>query len=91
MEQIEQIEQIEEKVHEFIARELLWNDGGKLDSETQIIEEGVIDSLGLFRLVAFLEEMFRIRVPEEELLAENFETIRTIAQYVKGRMNSEAA
>ena len=37
-----------------------------------------IDSLGLIRLVAFLENDLGIRVEDEELLAENFATLRAL-------------
>ncbi len=37
-----------------------------------------IDSLGLIRLVAFLENDLGIRIEDEELLAENFATTRTL-------------
>jgi acyl carrier protein len=37
-----------------------------------------IDSLGLIRLVAFMESDLGIRVEDEELLAENFATLRAI-------------
>jgi acyl carrier protein len=37
-----------------------------------------IDSLGLIRLVAFLETELGIRIEDEELLAENFVTTRTL-------------
>ena len=39
-----------------------------------------IDSLGLIRLVAFLESDLGIRVEDEELLAENFETVRKLGE-----------
>ena len=37
-----------------------------------------IDSLGLIRLVAFMESDLGIRVEDEELLAENFATVRAL-------------
>jgi acyl carrier protein len=37
-----------------------------------------IDSLGLIRLVAFMEGDLGIRVEDEELLAENFATLRAL-------------
>lgn len=39
-----------------------------------------IDSLGLIRLVAFLESDLGIRIEDEELLAENFETVRKLGE-----------
>jgi acyl carrier protein len=39
-----------------------------------------IDSLGLIRLVAFLENDLGYRIEDEELIAENFTTLRRLGQ-----------
>jgi acyl carrier protein len=39
-----------------------------------------IDSLGLVRLVAFLETDLGIRIEDEELIAENFATLRQLGE-----------
>jgi acyl carrier protein len=39
-----------------------------------------IDSLGVIRLVVFLETDLGIRVEDEELIAENFETLRRMGE-----------
>jgi len=45
-----------------------------------------IDSLGLIRLVAFLESDLNVRVGDDELLAENFATARSIAMLINPKM-----
>jgi acyl carrier protein len=37
-----------------------------------------VDSLGVIRLVAFLENEFGYRIEDEELIAENFATLRNL-------------
>jgi acyl carrier protein len=37
-----------------------------------------VDSLGVIRLVAFLEKEFGYRIEDEELIAENFATLRKL-------------
>lgn len=44
-----------------------------------------IDSLGLIRLVAFMESDLGIRVEDEELLAENFATLRAIEALIASK------
>src|SRR2546430_15560253 len=41
-----------------------------------------IDSLGVIRLVAFLETDLGIRVEDEELIVENFETLRKLGKLI---------
>jgi len=44
----------------------------EITPETELIERGVLDSLEILRLVAFLEEQFAIPVPIEEFVPHNF-------------------
>ena len=50
-----------------------------------------IDSLGLIRLVAFLESDLNVRVEDDELLAENFATARNIAMLINPKMERLSA
>lgn len=71
-------------IRDFIGKELLR--GGRefpLDEETNLIESGVVDSLGIQKLVAHLESGFRIEILDEELLPENFETIGAIDRFLE--------
>jgi D-alanine--poly(phosphoribitol) ligase subunit 2 len=47
--------------------------------DTELIEQGVLDSLEVLRLVSFLEERFGIVVPVEEFVPENFRTPAMVA------------
>lgn len=48
-----------------------------------------IDSLGLIRLVAFLESELHIRVEDEELLVDNFATPRALANLIRSKTGGE--
>ena len=48
-----------------------------------------IDSLGLIRLVAFLENDLGIRIEDDELLAENFETVRKLGELLASKGQAE--
>ena len=61
-------------------KEYIDNNRGSLPPITDPDEPLRIDSLGLIRLVAFLENDLGIRVEDEELIAENFATLRTLGE-----------
>jgi acyl carrier protein len=44
-----------------------------------------IDSLGFVRLVAFLESDLGVRLADEELVAENFESLRTLGKLLASK------
>ena len=45
----------------------------------------IIDSMGMMRLVAFVEETFAISVPLEDITIQNFRTIEAIDEYLVRR------
>jgi len=61
-------------------KEYLDNTRGSLPPVTDPDQRLHIDSLGVIRLVAFLESDLGIRVEDEELIADNFATLRQIGQ-----------
>ena len=51
-----------------------------------IIEGGLVDSLGLFKLIAFIDEKLGVKIAPEEIVLENFATIGAIAALVGARL-----
>jgi acyl carrier protein len=50
-----------------------------------------IDSLAVVRLVAFLESDCGIRIEDEELVAENFATLRTLGELIASKSTAVEA
>ena len=61
-------------------KEYIDNNRGSLPPVTDPDEPLQLDSLGLIRLVAFLESDFGYRVEDEELIVENFATVRSLGE-----------
>ena len=78
-----------ENVRNFIVENLMRDTGTtRLEPTDNLIELGIIDSLGIQKLIGFLESSFSIEISDEELLPENFETVTAICSFVNGKMNS---
>lgn len=77
---------IADSVRNFIVDEAQW-DGPReqLSDDYPLLEKGLIDSLGVFHLVTFLEGEFGVEVQDEELVPENFGTIANIARLVASK------
>jgi acyl carrier protein len=75
---------IEETIRRFLIDEL---DGppAQLTTDYPLIERGVLDSLGLFHLVSFLESTYDIKVDDLELTLDNFRSIEAITGLVKSK------
>ena len=72
-------------------KEYIDNNRGSLPPITDPDEPLQIDSLGLIRLVAFLESDFGYRIEDEELVAENFETLRKLGALLASKEPTQIA
>ena len=84
--------QIETAVRDFVSEKFMFGQGGdKLASDTSFLEGGLIDSTGVLELVMFLEEKYRVKVADEEMLPENLDSVRAIASYVTRKLAARSA
>ena len=80
---------VEQKVRSFILENFMFsNDDSALDSRESLLEKGVIDSTGVMELVAFLEDEYKFRVNDDELVPENLDSVRNIVAFVDSKQPS---
>ena len=68
---------------EFVGEELLRGRKGDLSPDEDLLSTGIIDSLGILRLVSFIEERFGIQVPDEDVVYENFSSVKALVDYLQ--------
>lgn len=77
---------IENDIRQFIVDELQFDGSTEgLPDDLPLIEKNVLDSLGLFHLVGYLESTYGIEVLDEELVSDHFGTIHNIAGFVRSK------
>ncbi|CAN5705235.1 hypothetical protein BH23GEM9_BH23GEM9_17070 [soil metagenome] len=64
---------------EWLHRRLLPPDV-RIDADTQLFEEGVIDSMGILRLIAWTEHAGGCVIADEHIRMDNFHSVRRIAE-----------
>ena len=70
------------KVREFIIENFLFGDASRLSDTTSFLHSGILDSTGILKLVAFLEESFGVTVQDDELVPDNLDTLRNIKRFL---------
>ena len=84
--------QIEQEVRQFVIENLVFgSEGDSLCAEDSFLENGLIDSMGILNLVSFVEGKYGLRVEDEELIPENWDSIRRIAMLIEAKVKSMAA
>lgn len=79
--------EIKEKVKEYILHSV-FVDKEKIKEDSLIFREGYIDSMGFITLITFLEEEFKIKTTDNDLIEENFESILAITDFINRKKNS---
>ena len=75
-----------EPIMEFIKNQLVREQMKKnITEEDDLIQSAIIDSLGILKLIAFLESKFAINISDEELIPENFESIKKISSFINNK------
>ncbi|MBD0675718.1 phosphopantetheine-binding protein [Kitasatospora sp. NPDC091335] len=70
-------------VTQFIIEEFLPDVGAnELDSDYDLVDGGVIDSLGLLKTIAWLEDRFDVRVEEFDLDPDSFRSVGSISRFI---------
>jgi acyl carrier protein len=75
-------EQIQKKVLFWLQEVGGKSEGKPVTADTELLESGVLDSVGILNLVSFLEEQFGFSVPFEEFVPENFKTTSAIVTMI---------
>lgn len=72
-----------EAVRNYIIENFLFGDEGPLRDDTMsLLDEGVMDSVGVMELVAFLEQDFGLTVADADLVPENLDSVANLVAYI---------
>jgi acyl carrier protein len=82
---------IERLIARFITEELVDHLDAGIGLDENLLTDGYLDSVGVMRLIAYIESSLRVTIPPPELIPQNFRTIRVMAAYLAGRGAAPAA
>lgn len=77
---------MKETLTRYISQELLsGRKPGGISEDEELLLSGLLDSLGIMQLVAFIEDELALGVPPEDVTIENFRSVRKIHDYLERR------
>lgn len=68
----------------YIEEELL-NGNSEISASDNLLTDGMVDSIGMLRLVNYIEELLDTKIVHDDLVIENFRSVQTISEYLKRR------
>jgi acyl carrier protein len=79
-------ENIESQVASYIAENILFSRNGyPYPSDASFLENGIIDSMNVLELVMFVEEKFKVKVDDSEIVPDNFDSVSKLASYITAK------
>ena len=78
--------EIQNTLIDFIAKDLLKDRPDLvLKPDDDLLSSQWVDSLGVMRIVTFLEQQYRVTIPPTDVTIENFINVATIVAYLEKR------
>ena len=82
------ISDVKAKIKEFIMTEVSPDlHLERIDDRESLVESGIMDSLGVLKIMAFLDEAFGVDLSSGEIKLENFKDVTTICGLVEKNRN----
>lgn len=74
---------MKQKIREFIFNELIAvTDADQFSDDQNLLEAG-LDSMGIMRLIMFVESEFDITLPDNEIDPDNVQSLNALEQWIK--------
>ena len=75
---------IEHEVRQFISENFILEGEGP-SRDDSLTGAAILDSMGVLELIMFVEDRYGFKVPDEDAVPANLDSIRRIAEYVAQR------
>jgi acyl carrier protein len=78
---------IEQEIRQFIIDNFLFGEPEpQLSNDDSLLDQGIIDSMGVLELVTFLEDKYEIEIPDDELVPTNLDSVNRMIEFVQRKV-----
>ena len=77
------MEEMKDVVLEYVIEEYLEDEDEEIDYDTPLISGGIVDSFSMVSLKRFLENKYKISIPNEKATPDTFDSVNKICALVK--------
>ena len=82
------LDDIKTQLRRYIAENLLFSENGfQYNNDDSLLDEGIVDSVGVMELLAFLEQAFQVDVEDHEITPDNFDSVNRLTRYIAHKLN----
>lgn len=77
------------QIRDFLSRNVLFREDFPYGDEMSLLEEGIIDSMGVLELMMFVQSTFSIVVDPLEVTRDNFDSVSKLEAYIRGKITEQ--
>jgi len=77
------MDEMQKIILDYVKEEYLEEDDDEVDADTPLISGGIVDSFSMVSLKRFLENKYKISIPDEKATPEAFDSVNKICSLVK--------
>lgn len=78
------------RLADFISESITYDRASETIGADEPLIDGLLDSTDILRLVVFVEDEFKIRIEDDELVPENFQSIRTLSEFIDRKRKGDS-
>ena len=80
---------IKKNMREFITENFLAMAGlSAFEDSDSFMESGMIDSTGILVMMEYVENTFKIKIEDEEVVPENLDSLSNLTSFIEGKIGS---
>jgi len=84
------LDDAKEKVRAFVLEYAADRGVTEVKDDEPLLTTNIIDSLGSFRMIAFLEETFPLTIEDTDMVPENFQTLNDVEIFIANKLGNGA-
>lgn len=83
--------ELEKQIRKYLAADLLYvEDTYEYDNDASFVNEGLLDSVGVMQLVAYVQSEFHITVNQMDVTLDNFDSVNKLANFIRRKQAEQA-
>jgi acyl carrier protein len=86
----EQVPSIKAQVRNLVLEAAAMKGLKVIADDESLLQNGAVDSMSMYRMIAFLEDTFSLLIADDEMVPENFESINRIESFVTAKLQKPA-
>ena len=84
------MQNISEDLKKVLLSDIAADSGKKsLGLDEDLLGQGILDPMGIMKLILYIEETFGIKVEDEEIIPENFQSLNSLVAFVGQKMQNK--